>query len=62
MRVRLNGKKENVFQGQLQCQKTVSTREKFKYPAVFVQIQPFLELKEPGILLNRPNCGGISEC
>ena len=53
-------KKASVFQGQLKCQKTVSIREKFKYPAIFIQIQPFLELKEPEMLLDRPNCGGIS--
>ena len=34
--------------------KTVSIREQFKYPAVLIQIQPFLELKEPEILLNSP--------
>ena len=35
--------------------KTVSIRETFKHPAVFVQIQPFLELKEPNISLESPN-------
>ena len=36
-------------------QNTVSIREEFKYAADFIQIQPFLELKEPEISLKSPN-------
>ena len=35
-------------------QKTVSIRGKFKLPAVSIQIQPFLRLKEPEISLESP--------
>ena len=52
MRPRLIGKKfrKIVFQGP----------QKFKLPAVFIQIQPFLEPKEPEILLRSQNIAEIS--
>ena len=35
--------------------KTVSIREKIKFPTVFIQNQPFLGLREPEMLLKSPN-------
>ena len=49
----------SFFRVSSSVQNTVSIREEFKYPADFIQIQPFLELNPPETLLNRPNCGGI---
>ena len=43
--------KKRDFRVSSSVTKTVSIREKFKLPAVFVQIQPFLGLKEPEMLL-----------
>ena len=60
VRLHIISKTKTVFQGQLKCPKNGFDPRKFKHPAVFIKIQPFLELNSPEILLNCPNCGGIS--
>ena len=56
MHLRLIGQnmRKSIFQGQLKCHKNGFDPRKNIYPAVLFKIQPFLELKEPEILPNRP--------
>ena len=51
----VESEKNSHFRVSVSVIKTVSIREEFKYSAVFIQIQPFFELKEPEISLESAN-------